>query len=162
MTGRSGCGKCRLENERGILNDRYMISLGLGKWIGRGDVEYRAEIARISEQNNLVVSGGDPGNCHRHVPLGDGHLSSEDYWEGPVVLAEIDHSSWVRNLVRGRGRIPSERVCLPRAEIDARSGVSKSRSPDILSAGFRRADSEGRDNTSEEGGEELHGGRGEE
>jgi len=75
--------------------------------------------------NSLVNTGRDPGNRHIGASLSKGQVAGEDYcgvqrlarqtrpvngrrtWEGPVILAEIDDSDFVRDLGRWGGRIPS-------------------------------------------------------
>jgi len=76
-------------------------------------VEYGTEISRIPKQNSLVISGGYPGNRHNFPPLGDGSVAGENDWKGLVVLAEIDNSGWVRDLVGFGARIPGKIVALP-------------------------------------------------
>jgi len=70
-----------------------------GRWIGRSDVEFGAEISRISKHcghtnqswnyqqvgkktptNSLVHAGRDPGNRHIGASLGNGLVASEDYY----------------------------------------------------------------------------------
>jgi hypothetical protein len=76
--------------------------------VGRGDLEFGAKVAGISEDcgtavdqfsndqqvgngiltNCLVISTVHPGNRHRSVPLGDGHLASEDYCRPTFSIAD--------------------------------------------------------------------------
>jgi len=106
----------------------------------------------------LVSSTVDPGNRHRGVPLGDGHVSGEDYRKGAIVLAEVDDSNVVRDLGRRGGCIPCKIVSISIHEVDTRGWIGNGRGPDILTVSVCSTDKEGGGDSCEEG-DELHSGK---